>query len=198
MSKYQFEITLALLYSPAMASKRPFGIDPSALRFQAGDPSEGGSGSRGGGVRKQISKQSVKSIAGAALTQSVKSKTTRAQTATAVKTTSLRLDPQLEVGLGLLKQALGKPVNKMINEAVVDYLRKQTAVVETDLSGALAKIKAYRRADPNFEKALGTFVEAEAAFAGKDPVEGVVVEVQRPKSKADGPAVTMVREILRS
>lgn len=118
-----------------------------------------------------------------------------------VKAKTLRLAPEFEAALGLLKRVLGMPVNKMVNEAVGEYIQKRAAEVETDLTGVLEQVKAYRRADPQFKQALAQFVKAEARHGGDDPVEGVVVEVEPPtglgKSKA-GPAQTMVRDLLKA
>jgi predicted DNA-binding protein len=119
-----------------------------------------------------------------------------------VKTKTLRLAPEFEAGLALLKSVLGMPVNKMVNEAVGEYIRKRSAEVEADLTGVLEQVKAYRRADPHFKQARARFVDAEARLAGNDPVEGVVVELESPagnrrKPKA-GPAQTMIRGLLKA
>jgi hypothetical protein len=122
--------------------------------------------------------------------------------APAVKTKTLRLAPEYEAGLALLKGVLGTPVNKMVNEAVGEYIRKRSAQVEADLTGVLAQVKAYRRADPRFKQARARFVDAEARLGGDDPVEGVVIDMAPPASKRRaakaGPAQTMIRELLKS
>jgi hypothetical protein len=119
-----------------------------------------------------------------------------------VKTKTLRLAPDYEAGLALLKGVLGTPVNKMVNEAVGEYLRKRSAEVEADLTGVLAQVKAYRRADPRFKQARARFVDAEARLRGDDPLEGVVVDVQPPAAKRRtakaGPAQTMIRALPKS
>jgi len=118
-----------------------------------------------------------------------------------VKAKTLRLAPEFEAGLGLLKSIVGMSVNKMVNEAVGEYIQKRAAEVEADLTGVLDQVKAYRRADPQFKHALGRFVKAEARHGGDDPIEGVVVDAEPPtrvrKSKA-GPAQTMVRKLLKA
>lgn len=118
-----------------------------------------------------------------------------------VKTKTLRLAREFEAGLALLKCVLGIPVNKMVNEAVDEYIQKRAAEVETDLTGVLEQVKAYRRTDPKFKQALAQFVKAEGRHGGDDPVEGVVVDVEPPtrvrKLKA-GPAQPMVREHLKA
>jgi hypothetical protein len=122
--------------------------------------------------------------------------------AAVVKTKTLRLAPEFEAGLALLKGVLGVPVNKMVNEAVGEYIRKRSAEVEADLAGVLEQVKAYRRADPHFKQARAQFVDAEARLAGEDPVEGVVVDLEPPAAKRRkakvGPAQTMIRELLKA
>jgi hypothetical protein len=119
-----------------------------------------------------------------------------------VKTKTLRLAPEYEAGLALLKGVLGTPVNKMVNEAVGEYIRKRSAEVEADLKGVLEQVKAYRRADPQFKQARARFADAEARLGGDDPLEGVVVDVKPPTVKRRaakaGPAQTMIRELLKS
>ena len=121
--------------------------------------------------------------------------------ASSVRAKTLRLTPEFEVGLVLLKRVLGMPINKMVNEAVGEYIQKRSAEVESNLTGVLEQLKAYRRADPNFQYDLDQFVAAEARFGAQDPVEGVVYQVTPPVAAAKkpkaGPALTMVREILR-
>jgi hypothetical protein len=120
----------------------------------------------------------------------------------AVRAKTLRLIPEFEAGLGILKNILRKPVNKMVNEAVGEYIEKRAAEVETDLRGVLEKLKAYKRADPRFASARAQFVEAEARYGADDPAEGVVFDIEPPQRKAGkskmGPSQAMVRKLLRS
>lgn len=131
-----------------------------------------------------------------------KASSARSAAPAVVKTKTLRLAPEYEAGLALLKGVLGTPVNKMVNEAVGEYIRKRSAEVEADLKGVLAQVKAYRRADPQFKQARARFVDAEARLGADDPLKGVVVDaappaVKRRTAKA-GPAQTMIRELLKS
>jgi len=112
---------------------------------------------------------------------------------TPVKAKTLRLTPEYEAGLALLKTALGKPINKLVNEAVGEYIQNRTAELEANLTGLLDQVKAYRRADPAFKQALAKFADAEARHGADDPVEGVVVDVEPPTV---GPAQARVRELL--
>lgn len=131
-----------------------------------------------------------------------KASSEKSAAAALVKTKTLRLAPEYEAGLALLKGVLGTPVNKMVNEAVGEYIRKRSAEVEADLKGVLEQVKAYRRADPHFKQARARFVDAEARLGADDPLEGVVVDVKPPAVKRRaakvGPAQTMIRELLKS
>jgi hypothetical protein len=97
------------------------------------------------------------------------------------------------MGLELLQGVLHKPVNKMVNEAVAIFVSRRKAEVEADLEGVLAKLKAYKRRDPNFDQAIQQFAEAEASLGGDDSVEGTV---SRAESREPGPTQEMVRQLL--
>ncbi len=106
------------------------------------------------------------------------------------KATTFRLDPQVQAGLVLLQGVLKKPLNKLVNAAVAHFVERRTAEVETDLVKALERVRAYRRSDPDFTKAMAEFVDAEARWGDADPVEGGAKEIA-------GPAQAMVHELLR-
>ncbi len=122
--------------------------------------------------------------------------------AAAVKPKTLRLAPEFEDGLAMLKSVLGVSVNSMINEAVSDYIRRRSAEVEVELTGVLDKVKAHRRSDPHFALARSRLVDAEARAGRQDPVEGVVIDVEPPAARvqrkpAAGPSQTMIRNVLK-
>jgi len=106
------------------------------------------------------------------------------------KATTFRIDPSVRRKLMLLQSVLNKPLNRLVNEALEDFVEKRTAEVETDLLQILMRLRKYRRSDPKFEKAIAQFVNAEASLGSDDPVEG------RTRVKA-GPAQTMVQKLLR-
>jgi hypothetical protein len=106
------------------------------------------------------------------------------------KATTFRLDPRLHGNLELLSQILKKPLNRLVNEAVEGFLDKRSAEVESELQQILDRVRASRRADPKFEAAIGTLVDAEAGLGAEDPAEG------RTQPNA-GPAQTMVHQLLR-
>jgi len=91
---------------------------------------------------------------------------------TKTKAKTLRLEPQYENALGFLKAVLGASVNKMVNDAVGQYIQRETARVEVNLGDLLAQVKAYRKADPDFSHAHARVVEAEVRAAGNDPADG--------------------------
>lgn len=109
----------------------------------------------------------------------------------AVKVTTLRLSKPLHEKLELLQQVLGKPLNKLVNEAVDAYVERRTAEVEIDLEATLRRVKAARKRDPRFKRAIASFVAAEARHAKADPVEGTLVR----RGEA-GPAQSLVRTTL--
>jgi hypothetical protein len=131
----------------------------------------------------------------------------KAPAAATVKVKSLRLEPAYEAGLGLLKAVLKKPLNKMVNEAVGEYIDRRTAEAEAHLTGTLERLKAYRRGDPAFEQDLAGFVAAEARHGKRDPMEGVTYSVVPPKAATAaakksrptkaGPALKKVRDLIR-
>jgi anti-sigma factor RsiW len=81
-------------------------------------------------------------------------------------------------------------VNRMVNEAVGEYLASRAAAVEADLEETLRRVRAYREGDPHFESAIAKFADEEAALANEDPVEGKT-------TSAAGPAQRLVRQLIR-
>jgi hypothetical protein len=106
--------------------------------------------------------------------------------------TTIRLDEAVQKGLRVLEAHSGvkRPLNKWINMALADLIERQAATIESELEQAPRNIKAYRKADPGYKRALKAFIDAEVAFGAEDPMEGTRVPTA-------GPAVSMVREMLR-
>lgn len=75
--------------------------------------------------------------------------------------------------------------------ALAELINQQTAKIEAELDQALRHIKEYRKSDPGYKRAIKAFIDAEVNLAAEDPMEG------RPARQAPGPAVSMVREMLR-
>lgn len=95
------------------------------------------------------------------------------------KATTYRIDPNVQVGLATLSKILGRPQNQLVNEAVRDFVARRSKEVEADLEATLESLRAYRRSDPNFERAIADYVDAEASLR-EDPAEGQEVEGAGP------------------
>ena len=67
---------------------------------------------------------------------------------------------------------------------------------EKALEASLSKLRAYRKKDPGFKRAMAAFVEAEATV--KDPLEGEVVEGPNDEEspKTAGPVQSSLREVI--
>jgi hypothetical protein len=92
-----------------------------------------------------------------------------------VKASTFRIEPIVQVGLENLSRILKRPMNQLVNEAVKDYVRRRSREVERDLESTLENLRAYRKQDPDFERAIAAFARAEAQSGKEDPAEGTVV-----------------------
>jgi hypothetical protein len=86
-------------------------------------------------------------------------------------------------------------MNQLLNEAIKGYLRQQGRK-ERSLEANLASLRAYRKKDPGFRKAMSEFVEAEATL--DDPLEGEIVEARADEAQTTGPVQSKIRDILRA
>jgi len=87
------------------------------------------------------------------------------------KATTYRIDPVVQAGLSTLSKILGRTQNQLVNEAVRDFVARRSKEVEADLEATLERLRAYRKSDPNFERAIADYVDAEASLK-EDPAEG--------------------------
>lgn len=104
---------------------------------------------------------------------------------------TLRIDEKERTALENLSKIEGRPVNKLLNEAIKNYLHHKGRR-EDALKNTLSRLEAYRREDPEFNRAALAFIKAEASL--EDPLEGEVVEDPHPK--ATGPVQNRIRKIL--
>ncbi|MEA2885987.1 MAG: hypothetical protein QOD11_347 [Bradyrhizobium sp.] len=95
------------------------------------------------------------------------------------RATTFRIEETTMSGLEKLSAILHKPLNKLANEAVRQYVARRISEVEIDLASTLEDLRAYRKANPNFERSMAEFIETEAS-ATRDPVEGRVVSEVGP------------------
>lgn len=105
-----------------------------------------------------------------------------------IKATTYRIDPVVQTGLSMLSKILGRPQNQLVNEAVRDFVARRSKEVEIDLEVTLEALRAYRKNDPNFERAIEDYVDAEVSLK-EDPAEG-------QRAEDIGPAQKRVLELL--
>jgi predicted transcriptional regulator len=106
---------------------------------------------------------------------------------------TLRIDAEERTALENLSRIEGRPMNQLLNEAIKGYLR-QRGRKERSLEANLASLRAYRKKDPGYQKAIAEFVEAEVTL--EDPLEGEIVEAKLKEAKAAGPVQSKIRDIL--
>jgi hypothetical protein len=119
----------------------------------------------------------------------------------AAKASTFRIEPTVQVGLENLSRILKRPMNQLVNEAVKDYVRRRGREVERDLESTLATLRAYRKEDPDFERAVAAFAKAEARYAKEDPAEGEIVvgklvDGQLVDEQEGGSIQTEIRQLL--
>lgn len=103
---------------------------------------------------------------------------------------TLRLETEERNALEDLSRIEGRPVNQLVNEAIGIYLRRRSPK-EQALEGTLSRLRAYRKKDPGFKRAISQFVEAEVQL--EDPLEGEWTEARQTNR---GPVQSKVRELL--
>ena len=89
--------------------------------------------------------------------------------------TTFRLDPVVKAGLSKLSELQHQSLNQLANQAIKEFVARRIVEVENELESTLADLRAYRKSDPDFERAMIAVVEAEVA-AKDDPAEGTVVK----------------------
>jgi len=108
---------------------------------------------------------------------------------------TLRIDPEERSALQNLSKIEGRPINQLLNEAIKSYLSRRGRK-ERSLEANLNSLRAYRKQDPGFRRAIAAFVEAEASL--EDPLEGKPLEGEfvGGQLKPAGPVQSKIREIL--
>jgi predicted transcriptional regulator len=92
--------------------------------------------------------------------------------ANAPKASTIRLKPELQLALDAISHNLDRPKNKIVNQAVAEFLEKTSYRLRDDIEETLQNLRAYRSQDPNFEADMEHFVEAEVAHTNEDAHEG--------------------------
>ena len=89
--------------------------------------------------------------------------------------TTFRIDPAVKDGLTKLSKLQHRSLNQLANEAIAEFVARRIREVENELESTLEDLRAYRRRDPDFERAIDAVVEAEATVQ-EDPAEGKVTD----------------------
>lgn len=99
------------------------------------------------------------------------------------------------MALEILSKIEKRPINRLLNEAIKVYLKGRGSK-ERSLETNLERLRAYRRRDPGFKKAIAAFVEAEATH--QDPLEGEPVKGRIVDGRLEpvGPVQSRIRELL--
>jgi predicted DNA-binding protein len=106
---------------------------------------------------------------------------------------TLRINAEERTALENLSKIEGRPINQLLNEAIKGYLSRQ-GQKERSLENNLEALRAYRKQDPDFRKAIDAFVTAEASLA--DPMEGQPMETESDELNPSGPVQNKIRDIL--
>jgi predicted DNA-binding protein len=110
---------------------------------------------------------------------------------------TLRMGTEERNALKSLSKIVKRPINQLIVEAIQSYIH-QRGQEEQKLEAHLANLKAYRKKDPGFARAIAAFSEAEVSL--EDPLEGepfkeeTAAEPLKPGKSTEA----KVREILGS
>jgi predicted DNA-binding protein len=112
---------------------------------------------------------------------------------------TLRINAEERNALKNLSKIEGRPVNQLLNDAIKNYL-KQKSQKERSLEATLNRLKAYRKKDPEFKRAMAEFVEAEATL--NDPLEGKPFEENEDGGKVTrkpaGPLQNKIQSLINS
>lgn len=108
------------------------------------------------------------------------------------KASTFRLHEDVQAGLDLIAQLQHRPKNKLVNEAVAEYVTRHALQTEDELQSVLHRVKAYQASDPDFTDAIAAFADAEAAHGkNQDPMEG------RPPASV-GPVTQKLRQLINA
>jgi predicted transcriptional regulator len=110
----------------------------------------------------------------------------------APKASTIRLKPELQSALDAISCHLDRPKNKIVNQAVAEFLEKTTFRMRDDIEGTLQNLRAYRSKDPGFKADIERFAEAESAYAGEDTHEGKV------QSSSSQPLTHEIEELIHA
>jgi hypothetical protein len=108
-------------------------------------------------------------------------------------TATLRIDPEQLEALERISKIEGLTVNELLREATKNYLNRRNP---SSFERTVSALRAYRKQDPEFKKAIDEFVEAEAGL--EDPLECELIEAKTREQYSAGPVQRKIRDILDS
>lgn len=106
------------------------------------------------------------------------------------KASIFRLDSDSQSALAHLSKLLGRPMNKLVNEAVRDYLLK-TSQAEREVEQNLAGLRAYRERDLQVAEPPAAYANARAEVDDDEPIQGRI-----PRGKPDSKTLRAAREFV--
>lgn len=104
---------------------------------------------------------------------------------------TLRVDQRLKERLAKLSDLRQMPVNKLVNQALQQFVAREVLLIQEDLETSLEALRRLRDSDPDFERAIETAARAELSTAD-DPAQG---EIQVPE---DSGTTALVRRMVRA
>ena len=107
------------------------------------------------------------------------------------KASIFRLEPEAHSALEHLSKLLRRPMNKLVNEAVKDYLRK-TSQAEREVEGALASLRAFRERDLQVAEPPAAYVPAGVEIGGDEPIQEKIA-----LGNSNSKAISAAREFVR-
>lgn len=89
---------------------------------------------------------------------------------------SVRLTTETYGVLRDVSETVGRPMSKLIQVAVVEYLEKETHRLAEEISPRVEALRGYaRNLKANRREAVNALIDAEAEHGGDDPAEGTRV-----------------------
>lgn len=111
------------------------------------------------------------------------------------KASTFRLHQDVQAGLDFISQLQRRPKNKLVNEAVAEYVTRHALQTEDELQTILKRVKTYQKSDPDFARAIAAFAEAEATYGkDEDPMEGHLA----PPAASVGPITRQLRNLINA
>ena len=104
---------------------------------------------------------------------------------------TLRIDQNLKNHLAKLSDHRQMTMNKLIIQALDQFVSKETRAIQDELEASLASLRAYQNADPGFDQAIEDVVTAERS-TDDDPAQGDIT------LSDDFEATSLVRNLLRA